>query len=100
MDNKIFRVLGKKGNTTIPYRLRKEMNIKSNELISFLQIDENSILLTREKVCKTKFRKHFSEHSNKDIEKFLENLTPEQQHRACMYLGVKLGRRDGKLCGK
>ena len=100
MENKIFRVLGKKGNTTIPYKLRKEMGIKSNELVSFLQIDENSILLTREKVCKTKPRKHYSEYGNKDIEKFLENLTPEQQRRACLYLGVIVGRRDGKLYGR
>ena len=100
MDKKIFRVLGKKGNTTIPYALRKAMNIKSNELISYEQIDEDSILVTREKVCKNDVHKCLAEHENKEVEKFLDKLTPEQQRRACMYLGVIVGRRDGKLRGR
>ena len=100
MEKKIFRVLGKKGNTTIPYALRKAMEIKSNELISYEQIDENSILVTREKVCKNDVHKCLAEHGNKEVEKFLDNLTPEQQRKACMYLGVIVGRRDGKLRGR
>lgn len=98
METKIFRVLGKKGNTTIPYRLRKEMGIKSNELVSYTKVDDNSILLTREKVCKSNVHKCIAEHGNKEVEHFLDNLTPEQQRRACLYLGVVVGRRDGKLC--
>lgn len=100
MDKKIFRVLGKKGNTTIPYRLRKAMDIKANEVISFTQVDENSILLTKEKICNGSVHKCVSEHGNKVVEKYLENLTPEQQRRACVYLSVLVGRRDGKLGGR
>ena len=66
MEKRIFRVLGKKGNTTIPYALRKAMDIKSNELISYEQIDEDSILVTREKVCKNDVHKCLAEHENKE----------------------------------
>ena len=32
---KVYRILGKKGRTTIPYAIRKKLGITYNDLLSF-----------------------------------------------------------------
>ena len=48
--NKIYRVLGEKGRITIPFELRENLNVKSNDILSF-SADENQIIITKEKIC-------------------------------------------------
>ena len=46
--NKIYRLLGKRGNTTIPYALRIQMGIGPEDLVSF-QRKGNRIVVELEK---------------------------------------------------
>ena len=59
--NKIYRLIGKEGRTTIPFDIRLKMRIGYNSLLSYEMKDENTIILRREKVCD-----HCSDHGVKE----------------------------------
>ena len=48
--NKIYRTLGKRGRTTIPYAIRVRLGLRHNDLISF-EGDGDTVIVRREKVC-------------------------------------------------
>ena len=41
---KIYRVLGKKGRITIPYEIRQRIGFRYNDVLSFTQQDDGSVL--------------------------------------------------------
>lgn len=49
--NKIFRVLGRKGNTTVPFAIRIKSRFKPGDVISYEFKDADTLILHREKVC-------------------------------------------------
>lgn len=48
---KINRVLGKKGRITIPFEIRQRIGFKYNDVLSFTQQDDGSVVVRREKLC-------------------------------------------------
>ena len=48
--NKIYRTLGKRGRTTIPYAIRVRLGLSHNDLISFEE-NGDTVIVRREKVC-------------------------------------------------
>ncbi len=46
----IYRILGKRGRTTIPYILRSTMGFRPNDLVSYRR-DGDTIIVKREKIC-------------------------------------------------
>ena len=48
---KIYRVLGKRGRITIPYEIRQQIGFKYNDVLSFTQQDDGSVVVRREKLC-------------------------------------------------
>ena len=48
--NKIYRILGKRGRTTIPHAIRVRLGLRHNDLISFEE-DGDTVIVRREKVC-------------------------------------------------
>ena len=48
--NKIYKTLGKRGRTTIPYVIRVRLGLSHNDLISFEE-DGDTVIVRREKVC-------------------------------------------------
>ena len=48
--DKIYRTLGKRGRTTIPYAIRVRLGLRHNDLISFEE-DGDAVIVRREKVC-------------------------------------------------
>ena len=48
---KIYRVLGKKGRITIPYEIRQRIGFRYNDVLSFTQQNDGSVLVRREKIC-------------------------------------------------
>ena len=48
--NKIYRTLGKRGRTTIPYAIRVRLGLRHNDLLSFEE-DGDAVIVRREKVC-------------------------------------------------
>jgi bifunctional DNA-binding transcriptional regulator/antitoxin component of YhaV-PrlF toxin-antitoxin module len=91
--NKIYRLIGKKGRTTIPFEIRQKMRIGCNSLLSYEMKDENTIIIRREKVCD-----HCGDHGVKEgsILDVVNSLTETEQKALHRYLSIKLSSKERK----
>lgn len=48
---KINKILGKRGRIIIPYEIRLKMGFKYNDVVSFEEQDNNTVIIRREKIC-------------------------------------------------
>lgn len=48
---KINKILGKRGRITIPYEFRIKMGFRCNDVISFEEQDDMTIIIRHEKIC-------------------------------------------------
>lgn len=85
---KIYRVLGKRGRITIPYEIRQRIGFRHNDVLSFTQQDDGSVLVRREKICDNckEFADEFEE--NITLEDFLDSLSEEEQRDALVHLSL------------
>ena len=85
---KIYRVLGKKGRITIPYEIRQQIGFRYNDVLSFTQQDDGSVLVRREKLCDNcqYLEEEFEE--NYTLEDFLDSLSEEEQRDALVHLSL------------
>ena len=85
---KMYRVLGKRGRITIPYEIRKLIGFRFNDILSFTQQDDGSVLVRREKICDNckEFADGFEE--NVTLEDFLDSLSEEEQRDALVHLSL------------
>ena len=85
---KIYRVLGKKGRITIPFEIRQRIGFKYNDVLSFTQQDDGSVVVRREKICDNcnEFAEEFEE--NFTLEDFLDSLSEEEQRDALIHLSL------------
>lgn len=85
---KIYRVLGKKGRITIPYEIRQRIGFRYNDVLSFTQQDDGSVVVRREKTCDNcnEFAEEFEE--NFTLEDFLDSLSEEEQRDALLHLSL------------
>ena len=49
--NKVIRILGKRGRTTLPYEIRKCLGMCAGDVISFETKDGDYVLVKREQIC-------------------------------------------------
>ena len=85
---KIYRVLGKKGRITIPFEIRQRIGFKYNDVLSFTQQDDGSVLVRKEKICDycNELAEEFEE--NYTLEDFLDSLSEEEQKDALLHLSL------------
>ena len=50
---RLFRVLGKRGRITIPFEIRQRIGFKYNDVLSFTQQDDGSVVVRKEKSATT-----------------------------------------------
>lgn len=104
---KIYRILGQKGRTTIPYAIRKSLGLQPDDVLSFRESkDGTSVIVKREKICdgcqtscsvkpkKSKIRVEAAE-DKITLYDFLNGLSPEQQRAALVHLSVKWAASQG-----
>jgi AbrB family looped-hinge helix DNA binding protein len=72
---KIYRVLGKKGRITIPYEIRQQIGFRYNDVLSFNQQDDGSVLVRREKICDNCKELAEEYEENFTLEDFLDSLS-------------------------
>jgi len=48
---KLYRILGKRGRVTIPYEIRQRVGFRYNDVLSFTEQDDRTVIVRREKVC-------------------------------------------------
>lgn len=86
--NKIYRTLGKRGRTTIPYAIRVRLGLRHNDLLSFEE-DGDAVIVRREKVCNNCFADDidFSEADNNDaLLDFVDDLSDKERMTLFLYL--------------
>ena len=49
--SKLYRILGKRGRITIPYEIRRRAGFQYNDVLSFTEQDDRTIMVRREKIC-------------------------------------------------
>ena len=84
----IYRVLGKKGRITIPYLIRKRIGFRYNDILSFTEQNDGSVVIKREKLCDNCI--DIAEEYSEDItlEDFLDSLSEEEQRDALIHLSL------------
>lgn len=85
---KIYRVLGKKGRITIPFEIRQQIGFRYNDVLSFTELDDSSVVVRKEKICDNcnEFAEEFEE--NYTLEDFLDSLSEEEQRNALLHLSL------------
>ena len=96
---KINKILGKRGRITIPYEIRLKMGFKYNDVVSFEEQDNNTVIIRREKICDGCKRD-----APNPVEKptdeitlldFLDGLSAAEQRAALIHLSVKWAQLQG-----
>lgn len=96
---KINKILGKRGRITIPYEIRLKMGFKYNDVISFEEQDNNTVIIRREKICDG-CKKDAPNPVEKPTDEitlldFLDGLSAAEQRAALIHLSVKWAQLQG-----
>lgn len=96
---KINKILGKRGRITIPYEIRLKMGFKYNDVVSFEEQDNNTVIIRREKICDgcMKDAPNPVEKPTDEITllDFLDGLSAAEQRAALIHLSVKWAQLQG-----
>lgn len=84
----MYRVLGKRGRITIPYEIRQRIGFRYNDVLSFTQQDDGSVLIKREKICDNCIDIADDYSENITLEDFLDSLSEEEQRNALLHLSL------------
>ncbi len=84
---KTYRLMGKRGRTTIPFEIRMRMRLGTDSLISYEMKDENTVIVRREKVCDGCKTPDTQEGSILDV---INSLSDNEQKHLLRYLTYKL----------
>lgn len=96
---KINKILGKRGRITIPYEIRLKMGFKYNDVVSFEEQDNNTVIIRREKICDG-YKKDAPNPVEKPTDEitlldFLDGLSAAEQRAALIHLSVKWAQLQG-----
>jgi len=86
---KIYRILGKRGRTTIPYEFRKKYGYGYNDVVSFEDKGDGVVIVRKEKIC-THCTAPKVETKETTLLEVLSGLTVSEQKAAFRYLAKKL----------
>lgn len=84
---KVYRLIGKRGRTTVPFEIRMKMRLGYNSLISYEMQDDDTVILRREKVCDGCKEPQIEEATILDV---INSLTDSEQKALHRYLSIKL----------
>jgi len=85
---KILRILGKEGRITIPFEIRLRKRFAYNDVISFEEADDNTVVIRREKICTNcRGAEVENEASLLDV---INSLSVKEQKEVLRYLAKKL----------
>ena len=94
---KLYRVLGRQGRVTIPYEMRARAGFAFNDILSFTEQEDHTILIRREKICDGCKETEPESGTEEELTllEFLNGLSEEQQHAALLHLSVKWAEKQG-----
>lgn len=85
---KMYRVLGERGRITIPFEIRQRIGFRYNDVLSFTELDDSSVVVRKEKICdnckylEEDFEKNFT------LEDFIDSLSEEEQRDVLIHLSL------------
>ena len=100
MSKTIYRILGHRGRTTIPFEIRQEIGFQYNDILSFTAKGDK-LIVKREKLCAG--CKDCDSHmpaQSLTLEQFLDGLSPYDQCSALVYLSVKWAQTQDNRKGR
>lgn len=99
---KLYRVLGKRGRITIPYEMRRRVGFQYNDVLSFTEQDDRTVVVKREKICDN----CCADQKNCDTEpdgitlmQILDDLSADEQRAALIHLSVKWAEKQALDAG-
>lgn len=96
---KLFRILGKRGRVTIPYEIRQRVGFRYNDVLSFTQADDNTVIVKREVICDESCPLYSDDGSmqteSMTLTEFLDGLTEEEQKAALIHLSANWAMKQG-----
>ena len=93
MTNKVYKIIGNKGNTTIPLQIRLKTHFQPNEVISLEVKDADTLVIRHESRC------HDCD-SGKELQKeaslldVINSLTDTEQKAVFRYLAKKISDQE------
>lgn len=96
--SKLYRILGKRGRITIPYEIRRRVGFQYNDVLSFTEQDDRTVVVRREKICDNcKETQHPVSKQGDSITllQFLDGLSSDEQRAALIHLSVKWAENQG-----
>ena len=87
--NKIIKILGKRGRITIPYEIRMKLGFAYNDVLSFEEQDDNTVIIKREKICDSCGKKPAPKKKPTDLGTlldFIDELSREEKKVAFFHL--------------
>ena len=84
----IYRVLGKKGRITIPYAIRKRIGFRYNDILSFTEQNNGSVVIKRVKLYDNCIDMADEYSEDISLEDFLDSLSEEEQRDALIPLSL------------
>lgn len=89
---KMYRVLGKRGRITIPDEIRQSTGFCCDDILSFTQQDEDTVIIRREKICDHCRDREDDRDTEKNLLDFLNSLSEGQQRTAIVHLSENIGK--------
>lgn len=97
--SKQYRILGKSGRVTIPYEIRRRVGFSYNDVLSFTEQDDRTVIVRREKLCDNCKEGQKAPMQNQDsgitLLDFLDGLSANEQRAALIHLSVKWAEKLG-----
>lgn len=91
-----YRILGKKGRITIPYEIRKYIGFRQNDILSFTELENCSVIVKREKICDNCIEVEEDCIEGVTLEDFLDSLSDEEQRNALVHLSMRWAEKQKK----
>ncbi|WP_077534072.1 AbrB/MazE/SpoVT family DNA-binding domain-containing protein [Massiliimalia massiliensis] len=96
--SKLYRILGKRGRITIPYEIRRRVGFQYNDVLSFIEQDDRTVVVRREKICDNCKETPPVVKKQADgitLLQFLDGLSSDEQRAALIHLSVKWAENQG-----
>ena len=87
---KLYRVLGKRGRITIPYEIRRRVGFIYNDVLSFTEQDDRTVVVKREKICD-----NCCAEPTKTVKTKQDSLSSDEQRAALIHLSVRWAEQQG-----
>ena len=94
---KLLRILGKRGRVTIPQEIRQRVGFGYNDVLSFAEQDDRTVVIKREKLCDDccdNLKSTDKSTNDKALLQFLDTLSPAEQRAVLIHLSALWGERQ------